>query len=77
MDQPIIHRSSNAKLDLGKFAKLTELQVLKLRGVVGLVQPAFSFSGGLSELSQLNKLHTLVGGLRSSGGMVGGGIGRS
>ena len=53
-------RASNAKLDLGKFAKLAELQVLKLRGVVGLVQPAFSFSGGLSQLSNLSNLHTLV-----------------
>lgn len=53
-------RNSNAKLDLGKFAKLTELEVLKLRGFVGLVQPAFSFTGGLTELSNLTKLHTLV-----------------
>ena len=53
-------RTTNTKVDLGKFANLKEIEKLRLRGVCGLVLPAFSFSGGLAELSSLTTLRTLV-----------------
>jgi hypothetical protein len=48
---------------MAKFAKLPDLEELRLRGVCGLVLPSFSFSGGLEELSSLKKLKKLVSAL--------------
>ena len=54
------NRTTNVKLDIAKFAHLKQLELLKLRGVCGLLMPEFSFSGGLSELCDLKALKTLV-----------------
>ena len=45
---------------MGKFSSLTNLRVLKLRGIAGLTLPAFSLSGGLSDLKTLKNLQKLV-----------------
>ncbi|KAK7492316.1 hypothetical protein BaRGS_00016413 [Batillaria attramentaria] len=47
------------KVDVGKFASLSKLQELRLRGVSGLALPTFTFSGKLTELTSLQHLHTL------------------
>lgn len=47
------------KLDIGKFACLTSLKELRLKGIGGLSAPSFSFSGGLPELAMLKNLDTL------------------
>lgn len=39
---------------------MKKLQVLKFRGVCGIVLPAFSFNGGLPALGSLTALKTLV-----------------
>lgn len=52
-------RCCSTKLDVGKFSKLNELRSLRLRGTNGLTLPAFSFTGGLTQLADLTHLHTL------------------
>ncbi|KAI0234685.1 hypothetical protein LSAT2_014990 [Lamellibrachia satsuma] len=52
-------RCGSTKLDVGKFSKLNELRTLKLRGTNGLTLPAFSFTGGLTQLAVLTQLETL------------------
>ncbi|PVD26670.1 hypothetical protein C0Q70_14348 [Pomacea canaliculata] len=47
------------KLDVGKFGSLVHLRELRLRGVLGLVLPTFTFNGSLSELAHLKHLHSL------------------
>ena len=56
----VMFRCCSTKLDVGKFSKLSELRNLKLRGTNGLTLPAFSFTGGLTQLAVLTRLHTLV-----------------
>ncbi|CAC5357272.1 unnamed protein product [Mytilus coruscus] len=52
-------KTNPTKLDIGKFSSLADLKVLKLRGISGLALPAFSFSGGISELKSLKHLQKL------------------
>ncbi|XP_013394337.1 uncharacterized protein LOC106161834 isoform X2 [Lingula anatina] len=51
--------STNTKIDLGKFIQLANLQELRLRGLCGLVLPAFAFSGGLADFGKLKNLRIL------------------
>ncbi len=51
---------THAKLDMGKFANCKGLRELRLRGMCGLIMPAFSFSGGLPELAVLTNIKILV-----------------
>ena len=55
-----ICRNRPTKLDIGKFACLTSLKELRLKGLSGLSAPSFSFSGGLPELVLLKNLEKLV-----------------
>ncbi|CAG2212856.1 unnamed protein product [Mytilus edulis] len=52
-------KTNPTKIDIGKFSSLSDLKVLKLRGISGLALPAFSFSGGISELKSLKHLQKL------------------
>ena len=52
-------KSTPTKIDMGKFSSLTNLRVLKLRGIAGLTLPAFYLSGGLSDLKTLKNLQKL------------------
>ncbi|KAK7104057.1 mucin-4-like isoform X2 [Littorina saxatilis] len=51
--------TAKSKLDIGKLAGLRKLLELRLRGVSGLTLPPFTFSGTLSQLANLSRLHTL------------------
>ncbi|XP_063428467.1 uncharacterized protein LOC134711645 isoform X2 [Mytilus trossulus] len=52
-------KTNPTKIDIGKFSSLSDLKLLKLRGISGLALPAFSFSGGISELKSLKHLQKL------------------
>ncbi|XP_074661818.1 uncharacterized protein LOC141914494 [Tubulanus polymorphus] len=51
--------STVTKLDMGKFSQLVHLEELRLRGICGLVLPAFSVSAGMTRLSALKQLRKL------------------
>ena len=53
-------RGNRATLDLVSFARLSDLEVLKLRGFVGLTLPLSGNFNELRVLSDLRSLTTLV-----------------